>query len=64
MRRDEMGEDGATWTVPGDRTKHPRTHIVPLPLLAREDHRCLHCREGLNSPRSVSRARWGCSWLE
>jgi integrase len=36
MRRAELSEDGAIWTVPGERTKNHRTHLVPLPLLARE----------------------------
>jgi integrase len=35
MRRDELSEDG-TWTIPGERTKNHRTHIVPLPPLARD----------------------------
>jgi integrase len=34
--RDEVSEDGATWTIPGERTKNHRTHVVPLPPLARE----------------------------
>ncbi len=36
MRRGELSEDRATWTVPGERTKNHRTHLVPLPSLARE----------------------------
>ena len=36
MRRAELSEDGATWTIPGERTKNGRTHVVPLPPLARE----------------------------
>jgi integrase len=35
MRRDELSEDG-TWTIPGERTKNHRTHVVPLPPLARD----------------------------
>ena len=38
QRRDEVGSmkwsevdlDGATWTLPGDRTKNGRVHVVPL----------------------------------
>ena len=36
MRRDEIGDDGATWTLPGDRTKNHRPHVLALPPLARE----------------------------
>jgi integrase len=36
MRRAELSEDGATWTIPGTRTKNHRTHLLPLPPLARE----------------------------
>jgi integrase len=35
MTRDELGSDG-TWRIPGSRTKNHRTHIVPLPPLARD----------------------------
>jgi integrase len=36
MRRDELSEDGATWTIPGERTKNARAHVVPLSPPARE----------------------------
>ena len=36
MRRAELSDDGATWTIPSERTKNHRTHIVPLPPLARD----------------------------
>src|SRR5262249_29144512 len=36
MRRDELGEDGATWTVPGERAKNHRPNLLPLPALACE----------------------------
>ncbi len=35
MRWSELSEDG-TWTIPGERTKNKRLHIVPLPGLARK----------------------------
>ena len=35
MRRDELSDDGATWNLPGTRTKNKRPHIVPLPPMAR-----------------------------
>lgn len=35
MRRDELSEDGALWSIPGSRTKNHRVHLVPLPKLAR-----------------------------
>jgi integrase len=35
MRRAELSEDGATWTIPGGRTKNHKTHVVPLSSLAR-----------------------------
>jgi integrase len=35
MRRAELSDDGTTWTIPGGRTKNKRTHVVPLPPLAR-----------------------------
>ena len=34
MRRDELSEDGATWTIPGARTKNRRPHVLILPALA------------------------------
>jgi integrase len=30
-----LSEDGTSWTIPGSRTKNHRTHLVPLPPLAR-----------------------------
>ena len=36
MRRAELSEDGATWTIPGARTKNKRLHVMPLPPLARD----------------------------
>jgi integrase len=35
MRRTELSEDGATWTIPGERTKNGRAHVVPLSPLVR-----------------------------
>ncbi len=37
MRRDELdldAKDGALWTIPGDRTKNGRLHVVPLSATA------------------------------
>jgi integrase len=34
METGELSDDGAIWTIPGNRTKNHRTHVVPLPLLA------------------------------
>jgi len=36
MTRSEISDDGATWTIPGTRTKNHRTHVVPLAPLARD----------------------------
>jgi integrase len=36
MRRRELSENGAVWTIPGERSKNHRVHIVPLPPLARQ----------------------------
>jgi integrase len=36
MRRAELSEDLRTWTIPSERTKNRRAHIVPLPPLGRE----------------------------
>ena len=36
MTRAELSDDGATWTIPGSRTKNKRVHVVPLPPLARK----------------------------
>lgn len=36
MKHSEIGDDGATWLIPGERTKNHRAHIVPLPPLARD----------------------------
>ena len=35
MRRTELSEDLATWTIPGQRTKNHLVHVVPLPPMAR-----------------------------
>jgi integrase len=34
-RRSELSDDGAVWTIPGERTKNRRTHVVPMPPLVR-----------------------------
>jgi integrase len=36
MTWDELSHDGATWTLPGERAKNHKTHIVPLSRQARE----------------------------
>ena len=36
MRRSELTDDFATWSIPGERTKNHRPHVVPLPPMARE----------------------------
>jgi integrase len=34
MEIGELSNDGAIWTIPGNRTKNHRIHVVPLPSLA------------------------------
>jgi integrase len=34
MRWEELSEDGKTWTIPSERTKNKRAHLVPLQVLA------------------------------
>jgi integrase len=34
MQVAELSDDGATWTIPGARTKNKKPHVVPLPPLA------------------------------
>ena len=36
MRRSELNDDTAAWTIPGQRTKNRRPHIVPIAPLARK----------------------------
>ena len=36
MRRSELSDGGATWTIPGSRTKNGLPHLVPLAPLARD----------------------------
>ena len=36
VTRAEVSEDGATWSLPGARTKNGRPHLVPLSALARD----------------------------
>ena len=36
MTRGELSDDGATWNIPGSRTKNGRAHTVPLSPLVRE----------------------------
>jgi integrase len=35
MERAELAPEGDIWIIPGTRTKNKRTHVVPLPTLAR-----------------------------
>jgi integrase len=35
MSRTEISDDGATWIIPGERTKNARAHVVPLSPLVR-----------------------------
>ena len=44
MAWDELTEDLATWTLPGQRTKNGAAHTVPLSAPARELFRELSCR--------------------
>ena len=36
MGRAELSEQGAIWTIPPERSKNHRAHLIPLPPLARE----------------------------
>jgi integrase len=36
MRRSELIDEGATWTIPGERTKNKRVHVLVLPNMARD----------------------------
>src|ERR1700720_1849572 len=36
MTRGELSDAGATWNIPGSRTKNGRAHVGPLPPLGRE----------------------------
>jgi integrase len=36
LRGAELSEDGQIWTIPGERTKNRRAHVVPLSPLARD----------------------------
>jgi integrase len=36
MRREELSEDGTTWTVPSERSKNHRSLVLALPPLARD----------------------------
>jgi integrase len=36
MRRSELSNDGATWTIPGERTKNRREHRLSLPPLVHD----------------------------
>jgi integrase len=62
MRRTELNDDGTVWTIPGERTKNKRTHVVPLaPAGSRPDRRHAYSR------RSGFHHRWrasGFDWLE
>jgi hypothetical protein len=33
MTRRELSDDGATWNIPGSRTKNRRAHTVPLSMV-------------------------------
>jgi integrase len=35
MRRTELSDDGTVWTIPSERTKNRRTHVVSLAAMAR-----------------------------
>jgi integrase len=36
MRHSELSDDGTVWTIPGERTKNRRIHVVPIAPLARD----------------------------
>jgi integrase len=36
MRRAELSDDFSVWTIPSERTKNRRAHVVPLPPFSRE----------------------------
>jgi integrase len=36
MQRAELSDNGATWNIPGERTKNHRPHVVPLSTLAQD----------------------------
>lgn len=36
MRRSELSADGTEWTIPSERAKNHRQHLVPLPPIARQ----------------------------
>jgi integrase len=36
MRRSEFSSDGLVWTIPGERTKNKRPHVVPVSSFAQE----------------------------
>jgi len=55
MRRSELSDDGQTWTIPGDRTKNHRTHVVPLSNLA------LEILQDVNSVGEIVFTTNGCS---
>jgi integrase len=62
MRRDELSDDGATWDIPGSRTKNKKPHRVPLPLAARSlipdgDQVLVFTTTGTTPPSGWSRAK-------
>ena len=58
MQRAELSEDHSTWTIPANRTKNHRVHVVPLPQMARnildgiDEHGGLVFTTNLKSPVS------------
>jgi integrase len=62
LRRDELSTDGATWDIPGSRTKNKKPHRVPLPPSARSlipdgDQVLVFTTTGMTPPSGWSRAK-------
>jgi integrase len=64
MRRDELSEDGATWSLPGRRTKNGRPYTVPLPAAAQTlvgsalgEQQIVFSTTGATPPSGWSRAK-------
>jgi integrase len=48
MRRSEISDDGSTWTIPGERTKNRRAHVVHLAQAGRGILRGVEAVEGVD----------------
>jgi integrase len=57
MTRNGLSDDGATWNIPGSRTKNGWAHVVPLPPLVPELIASVRAKPTISFSRRPARRR-------